>query len=135
MDDEVIKGLLSQGPFVAALAFLVWGFMKGRIITGREADDLHAQINRIAEDRDKWRAMAEQGTGLAVRGADVVEQSVQKAAADLLRGQKEAAELLRQQQKTAEALRERDQETAADLLRRAAAMQQVEDREKGIGGT
>lgn len=121
--EDFIKVLLSQGPFVVALSFVLIAIMRGNLITKREADDLHVQIERIKQDRDKWRDAAERGTGLAVRGADVVEQAVQKAAAELLRGQRETAEALKLSQK----------ETAADLLRRAAALQQAEDREKGLG--
>lgn len=119
--EDFVTVLLSQGPFVTALAFVLLAIMRGKLITEREANQLHTALDKMEADRDRWREAAERGTGLAVRGADVVEQAVQKAAADLLRGQRETREALQAQK-----------ETAADLLRRAAAMQQAEDREKGI---
>lgn len=122
--DDFVKILLNQGPFVAALSFILFALIRGTFVLKREMERLEAQITKLEIDRDKWRGVAEAGSSQVDRSTSAAENAVQQVANALLQQQKDSAAALKAIQ----------EETAADLIRRADLLQRREDALSPSGG-
>lgn len=57
--EQLLLGLVDQGPLVAFFILLVGGLLRGHLVPGRELSEMREQRDRWEEEARRWIALAQ----------------------------------------------------------------------------